>query len=150
MGFLDGKGQPLLSPEIIGGETLIIHAAASTQQFEQAFLQERAGVGMDAAGARGGTVVASSAETNLPRDAGRKVTLWGTPRITTATDWYIFLINAPKKATFLLDRQSAQEFSAMEGDNNSDSVRDTGNEYIQFESRSGAGIALPYATITVT
>jgi len=148
MGMQDGKGQPLLSKELIDAGVVIIHAAADTQVMEQSFLQLRQGIGMDNTGARGGTVVAASADTNLVHDSSRNVELWGTSRLATG-DWYMFLRNAPKKPTFLLDRQSAQEFSALEGDNNSDSVRDRGEEYIQFESRSGGGIALPYGAIKI-
>ena len=115
---------------------------------ETAFLQLRQGIGVDNTGAIGGTVVDSSAVTNIVHDPSRNVQLWGTSRLATG-DWFIFLKNSPKKATFLLDRQSAQEFSALEGDNNSDNVRDKGIEYLQFESRSGGGIALPYGAIRI-
>lgn len=151
MAFKDGKGQPLLSPETIGAGTIIIHAAAATEAMELAFLQLRQGIGLGTTGARTATatITAATAESNIVHDSSRNVQLWGTPRLTAADEWYIFLKNPPKQPTFLLDRQSAQEFSALEGDNNSDSVRDRGEEYIQFESRSGGGIALPYGAIKV-
>ncbi len=150
MDFKDGKGQPLLNPATIDAGVVIIHAAASTEAFETTFLQSRQAAGIDAAGAIGGTVVAAAATTNMNKEiSGRGVTLWGTPRLTTADEWYIFLKGAPKKPTALLDRQDVQEFSAMEGDNNSDSVRSTGEEYIQFESRSGGIIAVPHGAIKV-
>lgn len=150
MDFKDGKGQPLLSKETIDGGAIIIHAAASTEVFETAFLQERQVIGVDNAGAVGGTVVAAGTSTNLNQDVpGRGITLWGTSRLTTADEWFVFLKNPPKKATALLDRQTVEEFSALEGDNNSDSVRDNAEEYIQFESRSGGIIALPYGAVKV-
>jgi hypothetical protein len=151
MAFKDGKGQPLLSKETIDAGVIIIHAAASTEAFETAFMQQRQGIGLDTTGGRTSvaTITAATAESNLVLDSSRNVQLWGTSRLTTADEWYVFLRNPPKQATFLLDRQSAQEFSALEGDNNSDSVRDRGEEYIQFESRSGGGIALPYGAIQV-
>ena len=63
--------------------------------------------------------------------------LWGTPRLATG-DWYGFLINAPKKQTFLLKRQEVKEvMSTME---NSDRARATGEEGIQWDAREGAGI----------
>jgi len=150
MGFQDGKGQPLLSKETIDAGVIIIHAASVTEAFETTFLQQKQAIGVDNTGAVGGTVVSSSASTNLMHDASRNVQLWGTSRLTTADEWYVLLANPPKKATYLLDRQDVQEFSAMEGDNNSDSVRSTAQEYIQFESRSGGGIALPYGAIQIT
>ena len=146
--FQDGQGQPLFRPEIIAGGTLIIHAMADTQIFEQSFLQVRQGIGMDAAGARGGTVIAASADTNLVQDASRNVQLWGTPRLATG-DWYIFLLNSPKKPTFSLDRKGRLELAALEGDNNSDTLRDTGVESLQWERRVGAGIATPYGAIKI-
>ena len=150
MAFKDGKGQPLLNQSIIDSGVVIVHAAASTEVFETAFLQSRQIIGIDAAGAVGGTVVAAGASTNLNQEiSGRNVVLWGTSRLTTADEWYVFLQGVPKKATALLDRQDVQEFSAVASDNNSDSVRDTGTEYIQFESRSGGIIALPFGAIKV-
>jgi len=148
--FQDGKGQPLLSPETINRGTIIIHAAADTEAFEIAFRQLRQGIGLDTTGARTSTatITAATAESNVIRDSSRNVELWGTPRLATG-DWYVFLQDPPKKATFLLDRQDVEEYSALEGDNNSDSVRDRAEEYIQFESRSGAAAALPYATIKI-
>ena len=148
MAFQDGKGQPLLSSELIDGPVTIIHAAADTEQMEIAFLQKRHAMGIDNAGARGGTVLAAAAETNLVHDSSRNVTLWGSSRLTTG-DWFIFLTGAPKKPTFLLDREGVQEFTSLEGDNNGDHTRDTGEEYVQWERRAGAGIAQPFATIKI-
>jgi len=148
MAYQDGKGQPLLSKETIEGGTLLIHAAADTEVFEETFLQQRQVVGVDNAGAIGGTVVAAGASTNMFRDASRNVVLWGTPRLATG-DWYVFLQKPPKKATFILDRKGVQEFSSLEGDNNGDHTRDTAEEYIQWERRAGAGIALPFGAIMI-
>ena len=100
---------------------------------------------------RQGIVKGSDAGTtpsNLVLDANRNVTLWGSNRITD-NDYYIFLKAAPKKATFILDREGVREFSSLEGDNNSDHTRNTGEEYVQWERRAGAGIALPYSAIKV-
>jgi len=150
MDFKDGKSQPLLSPEIVGGGSVIIHAAADTQAMEQAFMQLRQGITVDNTGVRtaGTGGVATSAESNVILDSSRNVDLWGTPRLATG-DWYIFLKNAPKKPTFILDREGVQEFSSLEGDNNGDHTRDTAEEYIQWERRAGAGIALPFGAIKI-
>ncbi|HXI82134.1 MAG TPA: hypothetical protein VNM34_15105 [Verrucomicrobiae bacterium] len=136
--FQDGKGQPLLSDEIIDMGATIIHGAANTQVFEQAFLQKRQGT----LGSASGT------PSNIVQDASRNVELWSTARITD-NDWFLFLKNPPKKAAFLLDRQGVEEFSSLEGDNNGDRTRDTGEEYVQWERRAGAGVALPYAAIKI-
>jgi hypothetical protein len=119
--FQDGKGQPLY-----------------IQVFEQAFLQRR----------QGSATAATGSPTNIVQDASRNVTLWPTARITD-NDWFVFLADPPKKATFLLDRQGVVEYTSLVGDNNGDRTRDTGEEYVQWERRAGAGIALPYAAIKV-
>lgn len=146
--FQDGKGQPLLSPETIGAGTIIIHAMADTQIFETSFLQLRQGIGLDNTGAIGGTVVDAAATTNIVKDASRNVELWGTPRLATG-DWYVFLKNPPKEQTFILDREGVIELSSLEGDNNGDRTRDTGEEYVQWERRCGAAWALPYGAIMI-
>lgn len=137
--FQDGKGQPLLSDDIIDGGFIVIHPAQYTEAFEEAFLQKVNGV----------LGSASGSPSNLVQDSSRNVTLWGTPRVT-GTSWFVFLKNAPKKATFMLDREGVKEYTSLEGDNNSDLTRNTGEEYIQWERRAGAGIALPYSAIKVT
>ncbi len=136
----DGKGQPLFSDEIVDAGVVIIYGAANTEAFEEAFLQRRQGevIGSDA----------GVTPTNLVQDASRDVTLWGSSRIAD-NDWTVFLKASPVKPTFLLDREGVQEFEALEGSNNSDHVRDTGYEYVQWERRAGAGIALPFGTIKV-
>lgn len=138
--FQDGKGQPLLSADRVAAGVLIIHAAADLDVFEAAFLQKRQGrlMGTDA----------GTTPSNVIQDASRNVELWASPRLATG-DWYVFLKDPPKKPTFLLNREGVQEFSCLEGDNNSDHVRNTGQEYQQWETRQGAGIALPYGAIKV-
>jgi len=139
--FQDGKGQPLFRDEIIDGGVIVIHAAADTEIMEEAFLQKRQGVVY-------GSNTAASTPSNIVQDASRSVTLWGSSRLSTG-DWFVFLKNSPKKPTFVLDREGLQEFQALEGDNNSDHVRDTGEEYVQWEKREGPGIALPYGCIKI-
>lgn len=140
--FQDGKGQPLMPDEVVDGGVIIVHPAGQTEAFEEAFLQRRQGFveGTDA----------GTTPTNLVQDASRDVTLWGTQRLTDVNDWYIFLKQSPTMPAFLLDREGVQEFEALEGGNNSDHVRDTGYEYVQWERRAGAGIALPYGTIKIS
>lgn len=140
MRMLDGKGQPLFSAETIGGGALIIHSAADTKVFEEAFLQRRIGM---VRGADAGVT-----PSNLVQDASRNTILWGSPRIPTGS-WYMFLLTPPKLPTFQLERKEVMERSALEGQNNSDHTRTTGEEYIQWDSRSGYGIALPYAALKI-
>lgn len=138
--FQDGKGQPLLSPELIAQGALIIHALADTEVFEQAFLQQRQGVVL---GTDAGTT-----PTNVIQDASRNVELWASPRLATG-DWYVALKASPEKPFALLDREGIVELQALESDNNSDHVRNTGQEYVQWEIRQGAVAALPYGLLKV-
>jgi hypothetical protein len=146
--FQDGKGQPLFSSEVIDEGAIVIHALADTEVFDIAFRQLRHGVGLDNTGARGGTVVDASAESNLLRDTNRVPELWGTSRLATG-DWYVFLKNPPQQAVFRLERQAVKEFEALEDGNNSDHVRDTGEEYVQWELREGVGLSTPYSAIKI-
>lgn len=138
--FQDGKGQPLWSPETIGAGVLIIHALADQKVFDEAFRQVRQGrvLGTDA----------GVTPSNVIQDANRNVELWASPRLATG-DWYMFLKAAPKKPTFHLRRKALTELTSFQGDNNSDLTRTTGEEYIQWDSREGAAIALPYAAIKI-
>lgn len=150
--FQDGKGQPLLIPEQVAAGTIIIHSAEDLQAFEQAFAMQRQGVGIKNDGTMGvvttSNVVGAVQVSNVVQDASRNVQLWSSPRLATG-DWYIFLRTPPKKPFFTLDREGLQEFQALEGDNNSDHTRNTGEEYVQWELRQGIGVALPYGTIKI-
>jgi len=137
----DGKGQPMLSDEVIDGGVVIIAPAAMQEVLETAFLQKRQGIVL---GTDAGTT-----PSNIVQDASRNVEIWTTSRLTAAGDWYLFLKNPPKKATFLLNREGVQEFTSLEGDNNGDHTRTTAEEYVQWETRQGAGIALPYGAMKV-
>ena len=57
--------------------------------------------------------------------------------------------NPPVRPTFLLQRMSLRERTALSDGNNSDHARTYNEEYVQWDSREGAGIALPYSTIKV-
>lgn len=141
MAFQDGKGQPLLAPDLIAGGQLIICSSADLQVFEQAFYQVRQGIVY-------GSNTAAAGVSNIVQDASRNVELWPSPRLATG-DWYVALKNSPKKPFFLLNREGLREFTSLEGDNNSDHTRNTAEEYIQWEIREGAASALPYGIIKV-
>lgn len=145
LAFLDKEsgGQPLLPAELLEGGFIIIHPIEITEAMDSAFLQKRRITATTAQGGGAGSM------TNLMEDASRTVELWPSPRLTDAGDWYIGLKSAPTLPTFFLDREGVIELSSLEGDNNGDHTRDTGEEYIQWESRSGAGVALPFGFILV-
>lgn len=138
--FQDGKGQPLLSAEIVDAGTIVICAAADIEIMERAFLQKRQGVVM---GTDAGTT-----PSNLVMDASRNVELWPSARLSTG-DWFVFLKASPIKPTFELSREGVLEDMAIQGMNNSDLVRTTQEEYVQWGLRSGAAINLPIGAIKI-
>lgn len=140
MSFQDTEGQPLLGDSIMTQPFVLIHPLGLTEAMETAFLQKQ----------QLGDATAGGAKSNIVADTAKRVTLWPSPRLTDANDWYLFLGDPPKKATFFLDREGVQEETALMEDNNSDHVRSTAEESIQWWSRSGAGIALPYGAIKTT
>lgn len=135
-GMQDGKGQPLWTDDVLDQGFLIIHPHTRTQEMEEAFLQRRQGS------------AAGGAPSNVFQDASRDFTMWGSQRLS-ADHIMVVAKGSPKKPLFLLDREGLQEMSSLEGDNNGDHTRDTGEEYVQFERRAGLGIALPYGIVEV-
>ena len=137
--FQDTEGQPLFDDDLLSQPFILIHPVQLTEAMDTAFLQKQ----------QLGDGTAGGAKSNVIADTAKRVELWPSARLTDANDWYLFLGNPPKQATFFLDREGVQEESALLDDNNSDLVRSTAEEYIQWHSRSGAGIALPYGAIKV-
>lgn len=137
--FQDTEGQPLLNDMLMQQPFILIHPVQITEAMEEAFVQKQ----------QLGDSTAGGARSNIMADSAKRVTLWPSPRLTDANDWFLFLGSPPKQATFWMERQGVTEETALVEDNNSDHVRDTGEEYIQWHSRSGAGIALPYGAIKV-
>jgi hypothetical protein len=136
--FEDGKDQPLFPAERLSMGTLVLHSVADLKIFEESFKQLRQGVLMASD--------AAATPSNIILDSSRNVDLWASPRLATG-DWYIFMKNPPVRPTFLLERMAIRERTALSDNNNSDHARTYNEEYAQWDSREGAGIALPYATI---
>ena len=134
------NGQPRFNPSILDGGVYIIAPAQLEQVMEEAFRQLRQGIliGTDA----------GVTPSNVILDTNRGINFWFTSELTDASDWYIGLVEG-QQPTYFLNREGVREFSAVEGDNNSDHVRNTGEEYMQWEMRAGAGIGLPDAIIKV-
>lgn len=147
--FQDGKGQPLLSPEVIQAGAIIIFNVDYLEVFEEAFLNRRQGVYFDSTGSTTATtgITAGFTPSNVILDASRNVQLWPTQRVT-GNDWYVLLQNPPKKPTFLLDREGVIERTSIDG-SAMDHTNTTNEEYIQWQVRQGAGVALPFGAIKV-
>lgn len=136
--FKDTESQPLWDSSILDQGAIVMFNVNNWQVFAEAFLQGRT-VGSVAS-------ATSAAPTNIIMDAGMKVQLVPTQRIAD-NDWFVFLKGSRRKPIFKQVRMPMREtIATME---NSDSVRDTKVEYMQWDERSGYGVMLPYGTVKV-
>lgn len=134
--FLDTKGQPLLQPEVLD-EFVVLYGAHNQEYFAKAFLQSHhAGE----AGARGGF-------SNVIQEAGIKIHLWPTPRITT-NNWFVRPVKVDHKSCFWQVRQPLRD--NIEDFSNSDRTRNTKVKALLWDARHGFGLALPYDWHRVT
>ena len=142
MKFQDTEGQPLIGDAITRAPMVLIHPVGMTEAMQKAFLQKQ----------QIGDASNGGAQSNVISDASMRVELWPSARLddVDADDWYLFVGDMPKKPVFFLDREGVHTEEALMDDNNSDSVRSTAEEYIQWWSRSGAGISLPFGAVKTT
>lgn len=138
MKFQDTEGKPLLGRSVLEQGFILIHPVELTEAMETAFRQKQQDGG------------SSASVSNIIADTAKRVTLWPSPRLTDANDWYLFLANPPKEQTFYLDREGVQEETSLMEDNNSDLTRRTAEESIQWWNRGGAAISVPYGAIKTT
>jgi hypothetical protein len=135
--FQDTEGQPLWDDSVIDSGYTVFFNVTNWQVFAEAFQQGRT---VAATGA------STAAVTNIIMDAGLRVELVPTQRIT-GNDWFVYLKGARKKAIFKQNRQPLREwFATMD---NSDQARNTKIEYMQWEARYGYGILLPYQAVKI-
>ena len=137
--FQDTEGQPLWDDSIVDQGYVCFFNVANWRVFAEAFQQERTAE-LVAAGAGAGV-------TNIILASGVKVEMRPTQRIV-GNNWIVFLKGSKLKSVFQQVRQPLFESNATW--DNSDMVRDTGEEYIQWKSREGYGVLLPYQTIQIT
>ena len=137
--FQDTEGQPLWDESLLDQGFTVIYNVANDQTFREAFIQGRTI-------AAATTATSNAAVTNIIMESGLNVKLWATQRLTD-NDWYIFASGAQRKSFFQQQRQPLEEaFATWE---TSDWTRDTGEEYIQWKSREGYGLVIPYDTVKV-
>lgn len=132
--FQDTEGQPLHNPSVVDGAAVVIYAADKVEIFQQAFIQERIQ----------GTAAAPS---NVILEAGLAPTLWTTQRVSTSTDWWMFLTGSEHRSVFSQNREGIR--TVMATAENSDHSRETGEESIHFETRLGFGCMTPYVSVAV-
>lgn len=138
-GFQDTEGQPLWDGSFLDKGFVIRYPAAHEELFREAFLQ-----GRTLAGAL--TSTSNAAVTNTILESGIPIWLWPTQRLS-GNDWYVYAVGSQHKAVFEQTRQDLMETIATR--DNSDHARLTGEEWIQWKSRHGVGVFLPYQAVKV-
>lgn len=139
--FLNTQAQPLLPDTAYNEGYTVMYNANNDYAFRRAFQQGRTIESQSTSETPAGAAV-----TNVILDAGIRVTLWPTVRITD-NDWFIALNGVSQKALFEQTRQALQEDYAFF--DNSDHVRDTREEYAQWMSYGSVGVRVPYAMMKV-
>lgn len=137
--FQDGEGQPYHASNVFdAGFLVIFNATSNLKVFYEAFEQAMTAQAVT-------TSTSNAGVTNIIK--GRyAVDLWGvsSARISD-NDWFIFAKGGRHKPFIKQVRQETQEQAAtME---NSDSVRTTQMEYLQYDNKAGYGVNTPIATV---
>lgn len=135
--FQDMKGQPLHDPEM-GNESYVVYFPV--EQIEDMANALQARVVQSSTGNAG----VDNALLVVP---GLNITAHATSRIT-GSDMYWFRADSELKAVFEQMR-SPLDFAQATKDN-SDATRDVDEEYVQWRTRRGYGITVPYMTIKAT
>jgi hypothetical protein len=149
--FQDTQGQPYFQNGELNDGFVVMYAPENEEQMRSAFSQgitPHIIVGASGANVTGGaTAVAVAGVENIIKTTGIPIELWPSPRITGSNDWYIFARGVKHKAVYEQRRMSVTGTYAT--DQNSDHVRNVDQEYVQFKSRHGVGIAPPFGAIKV-
>lgn len=144
--FQDTKGEPYYEPGIQGERYTVIAGIANMRLFMAAFKAQL--IHSVIAGSSTTDVQTGAATDNLVLASGANVDLRFTSRITD-NDWFVFRNDAPVKPIFETDRSPIMEESALADGNNSDEVRNTHMEYVQYSLRKGFGVNVPFGVIKV-
>lgn len=142
----DTEGQPLFDDAALDQGVILYYAANLEQQFRKAFEQARQAEFRVVQEAAANVGIGGATPSNLIMDAGVKIELRPTQRITT-NDWYGFLRGVKQKPIIhTIRRPLTPAFGMYE---NSDSARTTKQEYHQWDSREGYGVNTAFATVKV-
>ena len=141
--MLDTESQPLIDPAVIDQGIVVYYSPTINQEVARAF-QQAFPIEVDGTA---GSANAAAAPSNVIHDAGLKIDLRQTVRVTT-NDLYCFLPGINLRPVFKQTRRPLRAVGPITMDN-SDSMRDTKNRYMQWDERAGYGFNLPYATIKV-
>ena len=147
--FQDTEGEPLWDEAMLdGGGYVLIYNVANDANVRRALKASTYLDRVTVAGSSTSNTGHASAATpaNIVVEEGLNIELWPTQRITT-DDLYIFAAGCDHKAVFQQERKALRESVATM--DNSDHVRDTKEEYLQYDARYGYGAFLPYQTIQI-
>lgn len=145
--FQDTEGQPLyLEDTVESNGIMVVFNVQNLEKFEKAFKQARTVV--EVTNLAGTENVAAAAPSNVIMDAGHKISLWGTQRITDDSI-YVFIRNPETKAVFFQTREplrdNIQDFA------NSDIARNTDMRALYWRMRGTAHVhGDPYMAIKIT
>lgn len=142
--FQDTEGKPLFHPSMMRQGFVVTYNVANEKVWGAALKQMRTVATRGTAG----TDLAAAAVTNLIRDYGLDITPVPTQYITD-NDAFLFAKNPPVPCLFEQVRRPLTEKTAFSGDNNSDSVRDYEEEYIDWSARLGYGVGPAFTTVKI-
>lgn len=136
--FLNTKGRPIWSPRVHEESYVVYFPLTQLQDVITAF---RANIVHSVRSSTGAGV------SNVILAAGTNIRLVGTSYLT-GSSMYWFRADSTIKALFEQIRQPLEFAEATYG--NSDVARDTKEEYVQWDTRRGYGVTVPYMAIQAT
>lgn len=137
--FQDEEGQPAMDESILEQGVTVLYPNVRREQAMEAFIQALTsqGVAADNAGV-----------SNYLLDAGMKITMFPSQRLTVATTAFMFVDSFDVKPVF---SQIAKPLWEMYYDaSNSKDHGQTGHESVNYEEWLGIGVNLPLGTVTIT
>ena len=137
--FQDEEGQPAMDESILEQGITVIYPNVRREQAMEAFIQALTSQEVS---------TSNAGVSNYLLDAGMKITLFPTQRLTTATTAYMFVDAFDVKPVF---SQIAKPLFEMYYDaSNSMEHGQTGHESVVYEEWLGAGVNLPLGTVALT
>jgi hypothetical protein len=135
--FQDGKGFPLFKSDILNSKIIVLHAVEDTDILEEALLP---GITAYAAST-------SNAGVENVLAAKRKFELYADQGVTSGTMY--LKLTGPRVPPFIATPRTAIVESYAD-ETNSDTSRNTGDEYVQWRQRLGFGVGIVPSLVRIT
>lgn len=145
--FQDTESQPYWDDSDIRRGIRIFHGSSLTLVMEQAAKQMV--VHSTIAGSSTTDVQTGAGVSNMVLASGRSISFVNSQRITSSS-YYTFLLGVPVEKRALVRQIRKGEVEHVGNYETSDHTRDTGEPYIQYDSREGWGSMLALSTIRVS